>query len=133
MQNWKTDFVPKNGGRVLSGAESSVIEAENAGLKVNAYDFEVSGCFNAEEYVVLEYAASGIMREHALHAPFLLGCNGSGDSALCELNDLVVDGRRHRIVAEAVRASYSGLKLRLAVKAPRARLEIFSLYTCSAP
>ena len=133
MQNWNMDFVPKSGGRVLSGAESSVIETENAGLKVNSYDFEVSGCFNAEEYVVLEYAASGITREHALHAPFLLGCNGSGDSTLCELNDLVADGRRHRIVAAAARASYSGLKLHLTVKAPHARFEIFSLYTCSAP
>jgi len=64
MRPWKTDFYALYGGNISISGDSLHIGIDNEPLETNEYAFETEGDFVAEEYLVLEYAAFGLLREH---------------------------------------------------------------------
>ena len=88
------------------------IDIKNPPLAVNSYAFTAKGEFESDEYIVLEYRAFGLIRAHELRQPFLTGLSGEEEAGLCILNDLQIDGKRHRLIAKAEKGrGFDGLRL----------------------
>ena len=130
MKSWNADFIVGAGNYVRKDGNSFYMDPGRIIYK--PYRFTSSESFIAEEYIVIEYSAFGILRDKLIRSPFLIGINEKGETPLCYFNEMHIDGKKHRIIMKAEKGSvYTSLVFSIRIRAPHAYFKVLDLYTCS--
>lgn len=87
--------------------------------------------FATEEYIVLEYSAKDLQRFCMLRQSVISGVKGEEETGLLFANEMITDGKRHRVIAKCGKGEYDFLRLRLKTKSPHVEFKLYRAYTCS--
>ncbi|MBE6911626.1 MAG: hypothetical protein E7473_03785 [Ruminococcaceae bacterium] len=127
------DYEISSGERqVIFNSGTYVLKAENKGEAEELSSFALNAAFVTDEYFVMEYRAVGIKRRRIKRAPvvFLLTENGERPLVCCD--DLIFDGKRHRVIVKTEIMPSSGIRFDFCPdRRKTAELEICEMYICS--
>ncbi len=125
-------------GEIIKKADDEAVRYIIDGKPLVHREFILEGEKEIEldEYVVMEYSAPDLQRFFMLRQNVLLGIteNEEGnevEKGLVAANEMITDGKVHRVIAKCEKGKYKRLRLRLRSRAPHVELNIFKLYTCS--
>ena len=132
MKNLFDYEISSGEGQVIFNSGTYVLKAENKGVADELSSFALNAAFVTDEYFVMEYRAVGIKRRRIKRAPvvFLLTENGERPLVCCD--DLIFDGKRHRVIVKTETMPASGIRFDFCPdRRKTAELEICEMYVCS--
>ena len=101
------------------------------GLKDRSYVADGTESVTTSDYLVLDYCLSGVKRLAQKRQSIISGVCGTEEQGLLFLNEMIVDGQKHRLIMPCERNTYDFLRLNLQSRSPKLKFEIYSFYTCT--